>query len=28
VDYLVAYFMGRAHGLVPDDTDGTCLAWQ
>ena len=28
VDYLVAYFMGRAHGFIPDDTEGTCLAWQ
>ncbi len=28
VDYLVAYFMGRAHGFLPDDTDGVCLAWQ
>lgn len=28
VDYLVAYFMGRAHGFIEDDTAGTCLAWQ
>lgn len=28
VDYLVAYFIGRAHDFLPDDTEGTCLAWQ
>jgi hypothetical protein len=28
VDYLVAYFMGRAHGFIADDTAGSCLAWQ
>lgn len=28
VDYLVAYFMGRAHGFIEDDTAGSCLAWQ
>jgi hypothetical protein len=28
VDYLVAYFMGRYHGFVTDDTPGTCLVWQ
>lgn len=28
VDYLVAHFLGRAHGFVDDDTPGTCLAWQ
>lgn len=28
VDYLAAYFMGRAHGFIADDTEGTCLAWQ
>jgi hypothetical protein len=28
VDYLVAYFMGRAHGFIEDDTAGSCLGWQ
>ena len=28
VDFLVAYFMGRNHGFIADDTPGTCLAWQ
>jgi hypothetical protein len=28
VDYLVAYFMGRQHCFIADDTPGTCLAWQ
>lgn len=29
VDYLVGYWMGRAHGFVAaDDAAGKCLAWQ
>lgn len=28
VDYLVAYFLGRRHGFLADDTAGTCLVWQ
>lgn len=28
VDYLVAYFLGRRHALLDDDTAGTCLVWQ
>ncbi len=28
VDFLVAYFMGRQHDFIADDTPGTCLAWQ
>ena len=28
VDYLIAYFLGRHHGFLEDDTAGTCLAWQ
>lgn len=28
VDYLVAYFLGRRHVLLDDDTAGTCLVWQ
>lgn len=28
VDFLVAYFLGRHHGFVPDDTPGICLSWQ
>lgn len=26
-DYLIAYWMGRAHGLLADDAEGTCLRW-
>ena len=28
VDFLVAYFLGRQHGFIADDTPGICLAWQ
>jgi hypothetical protein len=28
VDYLSAYFMGRHHGFIEDDTPTSCLAWQ
>jgi hypothetical protein len=28
VDFLLAYFMGRHHGFIDDDTPGVCLAWQ
>ncbi len=28
VDYLVAYWMGRFHGFLDDDTPGRCLAWR
>jgi len=28
VDYLVAYWMGRHHGYVADDTPGKCTAWK
>jgi hypothetical protein len=28
VDFLVAYFLGRHHGFVQDDTPGICLSWQ
>jgi hypothetical protein len=28
VDYLVAYWLGRRHALLTDDTPGVCLAWQ
>ena len=28
VDYLMAYFLGRQHGFIADDTPGICLAWQ
>jgi hypothetical protein len=28
VDYLLAYWMGRAYGLLADDAAGTCLRWQ
>jgi len=27
VDYLVAYWMGRAHGFLADDRPGTCTRW-
>lgn len=27
VDYLVAYWMGRQHGYIDDDTVGRCTAW-
>jgi hypothetical protein len=27
VDYLVAYWMGRHHGFISDDTPGRCLAF-
>ena len=27
VDYLVAYWMGRHHTYIPDDTAGRCTAW-
>ncbi len=27
VDYLIAYWMGRRHGFIDDDTEGLCLAW-
>jgi hypothetical protein len=27
VDYLVAYWMARAHGFMSDDTPNSCLAW-
>ena len=27
VDYLVAYWLGRKHGFLPDDAVGRCLAW-
>jgi hypothetical protein len=28
VDYLVAYWMGRHHDFIEDDTPGHCLAWR
>ncbi len=28
VDFLVAYFLGRHHGFISDDTPGICLSWQ
>lgn len=28
VDFLLAYFLGRHHGFLDDDTAGVCLAWQ
>lgn len=28
VDYLAAYWLGRRHALMTDDTPGVCLAWQ
>jgi hypothetical protein len=28
VDFLVAYFLGRHHDFIADDTSGICLAWQ
>ncbi len=28
VDYLVAYWLGRRHGYVSDDTSGQCTAWR
>lgn len=28
VDYLVAYWLGRKHGFIPDDTPTRCLAWR
>jgi hypothetical protein len=28
VDFLVAYFLGRYHHFLTDDTAGTCLVWQ
>jgi hypothetical protein len=28
LDYLTAYFMGRQHGFLADDTAGICLGWQ
>jgi hypothetical protein len=27
IDYLVAYWMGRHHGYIDDDTTGRCTAW-
>jgi hypothetical protein len=27
VDYLVAYWMARRHGLTGDDSAGHCAAW-
>ncbi|MBW2529778.1 MAG: hypothetical protein JRI23_36715 [Deltaproteobacteria bacterium] len=27
VDFLVAYWMGRHHGFIDDDTPARCLAW-
>lgn len=27
VDFLVAYWMGRHHGFLADDSPGRCLAW-
>ena len=27
IDYLVAYWMGRNHGFIGDDTAGKCTAW-
>jgi len=26
-DYLIAYWLGRAYGLIADDAPGTCLRW-
>lgn len=28
VDYLVAYWLGRHHGYIADDTSGRCTAWR
>jgi hypothetical protein len=28
VDYLVAYWLGRQHGFVAEDAEGTCLRWK
>jgi hypothetical protein len=28
VDYLVAYWMGRYHAYIGDDTQGRCTVWQ
>lgn len=28
VDYMLPYWMGRAHGFLADDAEGTCLRWQ
>lgn len=28
LDYLIAYFMGRHHKFIEDDTPDTCLAWR
>jgi hypothetical protein len=28
VDYLVAYWMGRHHGYIGDDTSGKCTVWR
>lgn len=28
IDYLVAYWMGRQHGYIDDDTAGRCTAWR
>lgn len=28
VDYMVAYWMGRHHGFIEDDAQGTCLQWK
>ena len=28
VDFLAAYFLGRRHDFIADDTPETCLAWQ
>jgi hypothetical protein len=28
VDYLVAYWMGRAHALLDDDTPSSCMRWK
>jgi hypothetical protein len=28
VDYLVAYWMGRHHGFITDDTPNECLVWK
>jgi hypothetical protein len=28
VDFLVAYWLGRYHGFVEDDSPGRCLGWR
>jgi hypothetical protein len=28
VDYLVAYWMGRAHKMIDDDTPSSCMRWK